>query len=1568
MTDETIFTHAIVLAPEQRAAYLDEACAGDAELRARVERLLRSHDMAGSFLATPAVEDVAGSDLDVTIKAAPGTLPQPSGAESTMGPSSANPSASVPFIFGRRIAQGGMGAILEADDCKLGRKIAAKVMLLEQDATEEMRQRFIQEAAVLAKLAHPNIVPVYDLGHDTEGQLYYTMKLVKGRTLQDILDNLRLEHPEALREFTLDRLLTIFRKVADALAFAHSKGIIHRDLKPENVMVGEFGEVLLMDWGLAKMTNVECGMPNDGAQAANDPNSSFDIQHSTLSGSPTHTIQGAVMGTPKYMSPEQAMGQIDELDERSDIFSLGGILYAILTLRPPVEGKTLEEVLTKVRGTSITPPTTFGTTSSGAPAKAKGDVLEAKAIKPLPHIPAGRVPAALSAVAMKALTLDKAKRYQDVAAFSADIEKFQTGFATSAEQAGLATQLVLLIKRNRGIFSTAAAAWLLITALAVWFVFNLRAKEQRASKAEAVAVQEKETARQALAKSQLDLAEKEFERGKFVEARKILEETPESFRDANWRFLRAHSSDFTARLSLHGKGAALRLQFLPQGDRFAARCNGGVIGIFSLTGRQIGDWVPVNGSGAFRIDSAGSRMAFAASASEVAVQEVATGNLVHRWTCEPGENKHVLLSPDGATVVVAAGRQLTAHATETGAPLWTQPFHYVVPAFSPDGRTVAIVAAGTALALKIELRDTLTGTVRSTLEASADNDGKEILQFNQAGDRLACFGRDEVILWNPQTATKIRGLHFPGETVKLLSPGGDAVATISGSRIRLWDTATGRLLRSFNGANTDALDLAFSPDGRMLLSTHVAAENAIVHVWPTRLGEEIASARPGGIISRVLFDRDGSTFYTSARDAAAWEIRSGLEKWTFSAGSNHRALDLALHPGDGSIILSAIGKNEFTHVASTGEALAPFGINHGSSLKFNRSGQLLLEVEGAFHQTYPGPATSVLEYPSGKVLRRILHNHPRQPFAAFCLEDAAVATAALAGGITVWDWKAGTPLHQIAAAQTGSIACLASSPDGRHLATGGPDRWIRIWEAKTGRLEAAFRAHWEGVRCVKFSLDGREILSGSEDGTVRLHDAATGKERLAFYSLTAPVVDADISADGKFIAAITTEGVTKVWDRQRSSEAALLPKRPAAIKPAVAKDAEGWEDLLAPLTPDEVEQTGHGWRLKDGEVFSPDTKHATLPLPGEVSGTSYQVRVKLRQLANKQVFHIVLPVADQMCGFELDGRPHGSIYTGLILVDGKFGKYLPGTVEGQQVNDAEPHELEVTVRLGGANATITTTLDGKPLYAWTGPIAALSQHPSWATTEPGALALGTHLGGWAVSGVKVKRLDGSNASTPGLPTMPAPTAPLPVVQPTGALGTQDKISGMKNAALLVWFGKDQEHRTTSQRMLESAANTESYGTAERVAKIACLRPIDAAETRKAALDLARKAVELGKDQKTFLPWAHLTLGMAEHRSGHYPEAATALGTAFQTAAETNYISNQPRIESTANFYLAMCLFQQGKQAEARSLFAATEAKMKPLPADEQNPLAEGASHDDLILWLASKEAKALLAGAEAGKK
>lgn len=372
------------------------------------------------------------------------------------GMGDANPDSAVPLIFGRRIAQGGMGAILEAQDCKIGRTIAVKLMLSELNVNEDQKQRFINEAAVLGRLEHPNIVPIHDLGRTSNGELYYTMKLVKGHTLKDILDAIRDGDPETTTHYTLDRLLTIFRKVCDAMSFSHSHGIIHRDLKPENIMVGEFGEVLVMDWGLAKILQ---GDPSPASPLSMQPTPEQQAALDSCDANFSITLEGDVMGTPQYMSPEQADGRIADMDARSDIFSLGSILYTILTLRPPVTGQTINEILRNVATGKIISPTTFGTKASKDLPKLQPQDPQAR--KSLPHCPSGRVPAALSAVVMKALTVEREQRYQDVAALNTDIEAYQGGFATQAERAGAWKQFTLLLKRNKAA-STGVAAVLLV--------------------------------------------------------------------------------------------------------------------------------------------------------------------------------------------------------------------------------------------------------------------------------------------------------------------------------------------------------------------------------------------------------------------------------------------------------------------------------------------------------------------------------------------------------------------------------------------------------------------------------------------------------------------------------------------------------------------------------------------------------------------------------------------------------------------------------------------------------------------------------------------------------------------------------------------------------------------------------------------------------------------------------------------------------------------------------------------------------------------------------------------------
>jgi PAS domain S-box-containing protein len=372
--------------PAERDAYLAQACGGDADLRRRVERLLRLHGQAGSFLEPPPVEP--GETVDPQARA---------NEVEVRGPTSV-PGAETRYASLSLHGTGGIGQVWRARDCHLEREVALKELRPESAGDARHVARFVREARLTGKLEHPGIVPVYELAfRPTSNQPFYTMRLVRGRTLSDAIKAYHAQRAEGRAE-PLDfvGLLTAFVAVCNTIAYAHSRGVLHRDLKGDNVILGDFGEVIVLDWGLAKLM----GQPDvDEAQPLRiDPG---DAQDAGL------TVQGDIVGTPAYMAPEQAEGRLDLIDQRTDIFGLGAIFYEVLTGRPPFVGANTLEVLLQAGQGNPPPP---------------------RGIRP-------DVPPALEAVCLKALAKEPGERYASASDLAQEVQRWQDVQRRQAEDA-----------------------------------------------------------------------------------------------------------------------------------------------------------------------------------------------------------------------------------------------------------------------------------------------------------------------------------------------------------------------------------------------------------------------------------------------------------------------------------------------------------------------------------------------------------------------------------------------------------------------------------------------------------------------------------------------------------------------------------------------------------------------------------------------------------------------------------------------------------------------------------------------------------------------------------------------------------------------------------------------------------------------------------------------------------------------------------------------------------------------------------------------------------------------------
>jgi tetratricopeptide (TPR) repeat protein len=319
----------------ERPPLLRELLALDLDYRARLGERPAAEEYVQRLPEYAALVNDCFAAFSAIVPGEPATLTAPT-VEKPPGPDPAAADEAPGRRAGRyevegEIARGGMGAVLRARDTDLGRTLALKVLLEGRRGQPEVERRFREEAQITGQLQHPGIPPVHEVGTLPDGRPFFAMKLVKGRTLADLLQE------RATPADDLPRFLGIFEQVCQTLAYAHSRGVVHRDLKPSNVMVGAFGEVQVMDWGLAKVLGTREGTSSRGMEGST-------IATVRTAGEGMSSQEGAVLGTPAYMAPEQARGEVELLDERCDVFGLGAILCVILTGRPPYRGATSGEV------------------------------------------------------------------------------------------------------------------------------------------------------------------------------------------------------------------------------------------------------------------------------------------------------------------------------------------------------------------------------------------------------------------------------------------------------------------------------------------------------------------------------------------------------------------------------------------------------------------------------------------------------------------------------------------------------------------------------------------------------------------------------------------------------------------------------------------------------------------------------------------------------------------------------------------------------------------------------------------------------------------------------------------------------------------------------------------------------------------------------------------------------------------------------------------------------------------------------------------------------------------------
>ncbi|HEY3353698.1 MAG TPA: protein kinase [Polyangia bacterium] len=1015
-------------------------------------------DMAG--LGPGAVELAASATLPAAGPGAAPTTPAPSGAD----PPNAFDAARLPILGERRryrlqaeIARGGIGRVVRAHDERLDRDVVVKELLA---GTAAGAARFLREARITAGLQHPSIVAVHDVGRWPSGTPFYTMKEVSGPTLGEVI----------ARTPALDERLALLPRlvaVTDAIAYAHSRRVIHRDLKPANLVVGPFGETVVIDWGLAK----DLGRAGAAAAAGEPAEQSMPP---VVSAGPGATLAGAILGTPAYMPPEQARGET--VDERADVYALGAILYELLAGRPPFVGTVSREVVAQVL--------------AGLPPPVEEVVPE--------------VPHDLTSIVARAMARDPAARYPSAAELSEDLKRFQRGQLVASHRYSVTELLRRGLVRYRAAVRVAVAALLVLAVVGVTAVHRLeRQRGEAEARAHALVLLQ---ARGALEKDPTAAVAwlKQLPAGVVPDGTVIGLGVDAASRGVAERVLSGH------------QGMLWKLAFSPDGRRLASASADGTARVWDLgadTARVLtGHTSEVD---CVRFSADGRRLFTGSDDRSVRVWDLATGTS-RAFAGHGGSVVQAIPLGDGRLVTGAYDRTIRLWDLQTGrdrvlASLGDAGELNDV-AVAPDGRTFA--AAGRDWSL--HLVDAATGAARAL---TGHGDIVRSVAFSPDGRTVATASHDRTVrLWDVATGmARVLAGHEGRVYQAVFSPDGTRLATASEDEtVRLWDLSGGGESRVLRGHEGLVSTVAFSPDGAYLASAGFDKRIRLWRVPPveSRVLRGFAPAEARA----VAVAADGHTAAFSARDGAVVvvEVATGAAREVGRVVTDYLVLSR-----DGRR-LGLVGHDRVPRVwdLATGARWArePEG-RRTVDLAFSPDGErVLLNRDGPDLELWT-PATGA---------RRVLGGYPEGVGAvAFSPDGRRVASTS---GTEAWVWDLTTGVRTILAGHAGWVAPgLSFSPDGTRLATASNDQTVRVWDLATG-ASRVLRGHTSGVRDVVFAPDGALLASAGYDKTVRVWDLATGRARV-LEGHRATIHRLAFAPDGTRLASSSSaERSVRVWD------------------------------------------------------------------------------------------------------------------------------------------------------------------------------------------------------------------------------------------------------------------------------------------------------------------------------------------------------------------------------------------------------------------------------------------------------